>query len=183
MNFFVDKVDGVLNTLVNSSNCNKDCASDCKVVINPIDNKITEKTSPFYQAKVLLNTSTTVNYSFTGNTCGYSKVAWTLLNLDDNSSVTNSTGSFTMSKVGNYKINLICSSVSTNGITCTQNAEMINFQVLEPAKACSTTADNAKCCEQNLYLDSWSNPNWNRIKYENGWAKEDDGTFSNSKGM
>jgi hypothetical protein len=183
MNFFVDKVDGVLNTLIISSNCNKDCASDCKVIINPIDNKITEKTSPFYQAKVLLKTSTTVNYSFTGNTCGYSKVVWTLLNLNDNTSVTNSTGSFTMSKVGNYKISLTCSSISTNGITCTQNAEGINFQVLEPAKACNTTADNAKCCEQNLYLDSWSNPNWNRIKYENGWAKEDDGTFSNSKGM
>ncbi len=183
MNFFVDKVDGVLNTLITSSNCNKDCASDCKVVINPIDNKITEKTSPFYQVKVLLKTSTTVNYSFTGNTCGYSKVAWTLLNLNDNTSVTNSTGSFTMSKVGNYRISLTCSSISTNGITCTQNAEVINFQVLEPTKACSTTADNAKCCEQNLYLDSWSNPNWNRIKYENGWAKEDDGTFSNSKGM
>ncbi len=183
MNFFVDKVDGVLNTLITSSNCNKDCASDCKVVINPIDNKITEKTSPFYQVKILLKTSTTVNYSFTGNTCGYSKVAWTLLNLNDNTSVTNSTGSFTMSKVGNYRISLTCSSISTNSITCTQNAEVINFQVLEPAKACSTTADNAKCCEQNLYLDSWSNPNWNRIKYENGWAKEDDGTFSNSKGM
>ena len=183
ISFFFDKVDGVLNTLITANNCSVECASDCKLIIKTIENNITDKTSPFYKANVLLTPKLPLSYTFTtGNTCNYSKITWTLLNLATNTSIQNATGKFSLSTTGNYRISLEGTNSAQSGVICSQKATSIDFQVLNTA-ACTSIADNAKCCIGNLYLNTWNYSEWSRIKYENGWAREDDGTFTNKNGI
>lgn len=154
MNFSIDPTIGARNSLLNSTACNVQCVQTCQLTIK--------------QPGSLTLTGTSISYDFVNNSCGanYNQLVWKATNLTTGAIIyTGPLSNISFTAIGNYRIELTATNNLTSSV-CTQKV-FTEIQVLPPA-----------VCSSDHYLASgWNSTAWKRIKYENGWPRDDNGSF------
>jgi hypothetical protein len=160
MHFMIDELDGPRNSLLHSSACNTLCVNTtCTLSIispNAVANSV-------ILPNTLILSGASVTYTFTGTVCSgvYNTTNWSLIDLSTNLTIatgTNASFPTTFTALGNYRIVLNTSIAGSNPL-CSQT-KSLNIQVLPPAS-----------CPANLDMSNGWSQNWQRIEYENGWAR------------